>query len=105
MPGNLPTFPLFLPGFSNHIVSHCDRCGAIEDDTHIFFHCKLPRAVWLSFSPAPRLDNLPHKVDGVQLILQTILTQATPELIFAKILFTLWYLWKARNDYHFHMKD
>jgi hypothetical protein len=84
--------------------NHCDTCGAIEDDAHLFFHCNLPWAVWFSFNPTVRTHNLPHEIDGVQLILQTLITDTTPEPLFSKILFTLWYIWKARNDYHFHRK-
>jgi hypothetical protein len=66
------------------------------------FPLQPPRAVWFSFNPTVRTHNLPHEIDGVQLILQTLITDTTPEPLFSKILFTLWY--KAKNDYHFHRK-
>jgi hypothetical protein len=60
--------------------------------------------VWFSFNPIVRPDDLPQEIYEVQLILQTLITNATPEPFFSKILFMLWYIWKARNDYHFHRK-
>lgn len=73
----------------------------MEDDAHLFFHCNLPRAVWFSFSPSIRTDTLPQENDGVQLILQSLISNSIPDALFHKILFTLWYIWKARNDRHF----
>jgi hypothetical protein len=90
--------------FSNHIDEHCATCAAIEDDAHLFFHCQLPRAVWLSFSPSIHTDTLPQESDGVQTILQTLINNATSDILFCKILTTLWYIWKARNDKLFHHK-
>jgi hypothetical protein len=87
--------------YSTHIDKHCSTCGAVEDDAHLFFHCDLPRAVWFSFTPSMRTDNLPHENDGVQLILQSFISNSTSESLFHKILFTLWYIWKAQNDNHF----
>jgi len=37
---------------------------AVEHDAHLFFHCNLPRAVWFSFTPPMRTDNLPQENDG-----------------------------------------
>ena len=87
--------------YSTHIDNHCSACGAVKDDAHLFFHCDLPRAVWFSFTPSIRTDNLPHENDGVQLILQSFISNSTSDALFHKILFTLWYIWKARNDNHF----
>jgi hypothetical protein len=91
--------------YSVHIDEHCSACQAIEDDAHLFFHCQLPRAVWFSFDPPLRTDNLPHELDGIQLILQFVLPNSTTDALFNKILITLWYLWKARNDYRFSRKN
>lgn len=52
-----------------HIDQHCDTCGAIEIDSHMFFHCTLPWQVWHSFTPPIQIDNLPNKDDGIQLSL------------------------------------
>lgn len=87
----------YTPNHNNH----CDSCNQVEDDAHLFFHCDLPRAVWHSFSPAIITHHLPRENDGVQNILQAIINDQTPEPVFSKILFTLWYIWKARNDFHF----
>jgi len=86
--------------YSTHIDNHCSACGAVKDDAHLFFHCDLPRAVWFSFTPSIRTDNLPHE-NGVQLILRCFISNSTSDALFHKILFTLWYIWKARNDNHF----
>jgi hypothetical protein len=77
----------------------------VEEDTHLFFHCHLPRAVWFSADPPLRTDNLPHEDDGVQLILQAIISNSTPNTLFIKILITMWYLWKARNDIRFQRQS
>jgi hypothetical protein len=87
--------------YSTRIDNHCSDCGAVEDDAHLFFHCNLPRAIWFSFSPSIRTDTLPQENDGVQLILQSLISNSIPDALFHKILFTLWYIWKVRNDRHF----
>ena len=63
--------------YSIHIDKHCAVCGAVEDDTHLFFHCHLPWAVWFSTSPPLRTNNLPQDHDGVQLTLQAIISTST----------------------------
>lgn len=91
--------------FSNHFDDHCSVCEAVEDDAHLFFHCHLSKAVWFSFSPPIRTDNLPQDTDGVQLIIQSLISNTTSDTLFCKILITLWYIWKARNDKLFHQKS
>lgn len=76
-------------------------CPAVEDDDHLFFHCNLPRAVWFSFTPPMRTDNLPQENDGIQLTLQSFISNSTSDSLFQKILLTMWYIWKARNDARF----
>lgn len=88
-----------------HIDNHCDTCGAIENDTHLFFHCNLPRAVWFTFTPAIITDNLPTETDGVQLAMQYIVSNSISDNTLTRILYTLWYIWKARNDYRFNRKQ
>lgn len=90
--------------FSTHIDEHCSACGALEDDAHLFFHFDLPRAVWFTFTPSMRTDNLPQENNGIQLILQSFISNSTSDALFQKILFTLWYIWKARNDNRFQRK-
>jgi len=90
--------------YSNQSDNLCSACGAVENDAHLFFQCNLPRTVWFSFTPTIRTDNLPDEHDGIQLILQSLITDATSDTLFTKILFTLWYIWKAKNDHHFNRK-
>lgn len=96
---------LELVDLSRMLNVNCDTCGAVENDFHLFFHCNLPRAVWASFSPPMTTDNLPHEPDGIQLTLQSFLSNSTSDTTFNKMLYTLWYIWKARNDYHFNRKQ
>ena len=72
--------------------SNCDKCNMIETDSHLFFHCTLPTQVWLSSNPSLNTASLPQEDDGIQHILQLIITDATPELLLYKILITLWYI-------------
>jgi hypothetical protein len=51
-----------------------------------------------------RTDNLPQESDGVQLILQSFISNSTSDSLFQKILITMWYIWKARNDTRFQRK-
>jgi hypothetical protein len=61
--------------------------------------------VWNSHSQQILVHNLLPEQDGVQLTLQTILTPNISDAVFNQILFTLWYIWKARNDFHFNTKQ
>lgn len=63
--------------YSTHIDNHCSACGAVEDDAHLFFRCNLPQAVWFSFTPSVRTDDLPHENDGVQQILHNLIPNST----------------------------
>jgi hypothetical protein len=84
---------------------HCDTCGDIETDCHLFFHCSLPSQVWNSHTPSILVHSLPAEEDGIQLTPQSIITPRTSDAAFNRIFFTLWYKWKARNDFHFNRKQ
>lgn len=55
-------------------------------------------------NPALRTDNLPNEDDGVQIIMSSIISDAVPDNLLQKILTTLCYISKARNDKRFGNK-
>jgi hypothetical protein len=58
--------------------THIDPfCSLVVLMKVMLFHCNLPRAIWFTFNPSLRTDSLPHEDDGIQLILQTIITATT----------------------------
>ena len=73
----------------------------IENDSHLFFHCNFARAIWFSASPPLLTSMLPQEQDGVQDTLSIIINPNTTDKEFQRILTTLWYIWKARNDIRF----
>ena len=85
--------------YTPRIDKHCSTCGLVENDAHLFFHCDFARAVWFSTQPPLRTDSLPQEDDGVQL------TDTIDNSLMQKILITMWYLWKARNDKRFANKN
>jgi hypothetical protein len=90
--------------YSTHIDSHCAACGQLETDFHIFFQCALPTEVWTTFQTPFDVHNLIPENDGIQSTLPIVIPATTNDHTFQKILYTLWYLWKARNDNHFNHK-
>lgn len=86
---------------STKIDKHCSVCSIMENDSHLFFHCSFARAVWFTGSPSLLTSSLPQEQDGVQEALSRIIDNNTTENEFHKIMTTLWYIWKARNDAHF----
>jgi hypothetical protein len=78
--------------YSTHIDKHCAACGVVEDDAYLFFQWKLPRVVWFSMDPPLRTNNLSQENDGIQLTIQAILDNSTPNDLFRKFLITMWYL-------------
>jgi ribonuclease HI len=90
--------------FATHIDKHCTVCGAIENDTHLFFLCNLPHQVWDITAVNPFIHLIDPHTDGVQHILSYILPLNTTEQNMTKILLLLWYIWKTRNDQRFQRK-
>jgi hypothetical protein len=91
--------------YSSNIYQVCSDCNYLENDAHLFFLCKLPRAVWFTANPSINTTSLPQEDDGVQAILTTIITPHTTDDEMVKILYIIWYIWKAKNDKRFNNKN
>jgi hypothetical protein len=89
---------------SQHIDDHCTHCNIIETDAHLFFYCNFARAIWFSATPPIRSDDLPQEDDRVQVILSMLITDSVDDHLMQKILTTMWFLRKARNDQRFRAK-
>lgn len=72
--------------FSQHIDENCTRCGNLETDAHLFFHCDFARTVWFSATPALCTANLPPEDDCVQTILQLVISAHVNDYLLQKIL-------------------
>jgi hypothetical protein len=73
----------------------------IENDCHLFFHCSFARAVWFSATPPLLTSSLQQEQDRIQDTWSIIIDKHTADNEFQKIMTTLWYIWKARNDARF----
>ncbi|CAN6177724.1 unnamed protein product [Urochloa humidicola] len=91
--------------FSQHIDEKCIRCGNIESDSHLFFSCDFARAVWFAGMPSIRTDQLPLGQHGVQQEVSSLITPSTSLQEIQRIITTMWFLWKARNDLRFNNKE
>lgn len=89
---------------STKISKFCSIYNMQENDAHLFFHCTFARAAWFSAKPSLCTSMLPLEQDGVQEILSRIIDHNTSDEHMLKILTTLWYIWKARNDHRFNRK-
>jgi hypothetical protein len=89
---------------STKISKNCANCNLLENDAHLFFHCNFARAVWFSAKTPLRTSMLPFEQDGVQEILAAIINRNTSNADLQRIMTTLWYIWKARNDFRFGRK-
>lgn len=76
-------------------------CGLLENDSHLFFNCNFSRAVWFFARPSLRSSQLPNEQDGVQASLESLITPRTDDDNMLKIITTLWFIWKARNELRF----
>jgi hypothetical protein len=64
----------------------------------------LPRAVWSTANLAFTIDNILAEDDGIQLTLPLLITPNSSDELLCKTFFTMWYIWKARNDNRFQRK-
>jgi len=60
--------------------------------------------VWSSADPPVQTNNFPPEIDGIQMSLSLMTTPNPSDDILSKTLFTLWYIWKARNDNRFNRR-
>lgn len=86
--------------FSTHIRKECSRCGLLETDIHLFFHCSFARAVWFSLLgfKINNFDQSFYPSNIIRFLLASWHPIASIEIVFA----TLWMIWKARNDMLFN---
>jgi hypothetical protein len=91
--------------FSSNIDQTCNYCGSIENDNHLFFFCCLPMQVWKSSTNPIPIHFLDPQEDGVQMALPILITANPSEERLCHFLFTLWYIWRARNDNRFQRKN
>ncbi|KQJ87082.2 hypothetical protein BRADI_4g09250v3 [Brachypodium distachyon] len=88
---------------SFHIDKKCCRCGADENDFHLFFSCHFVHAVWFASPLGLRMEGLiaqgVHEIeDALHIIMMTYKTEHSIPLVFN----ILWSIWKARNDLLFN---
>jgi hypothetical protein len=55
--------------YATQIDKHCIICGAVENDSHLFFLCDLPQQVWASSDIPPFTHYIDPVTDGIQHIL------------------------------------
>ena len=85
--------------FSQHIDEKCACCGNLETDNHLFFSCHFARAVWFAGTPSIKTDLLPQGPQGVQQEVSSLITPTTSMQEIQRLITTMWFLWKARNDH------
>lgn len=100
----LPRVQLFIWRLvSRNIASakFCSRCGSIENDEHLFFHCDFSRAVWFLSPMGIKTDGLNGSCAQIlKFMLENLFSSDQVDLSFCN----LWFLCKARNDHRFNNK-
>lgn len=87
--------------YSMHIKKECCRCGQLETDSHLFFHCNFARSVWFNFGL--KTDALDTNLYP-SAVIRLILSAQHLDLNIASIFTILWNIWKARNDFLFKQR-
>ena len=90
--------------FSKHIAKECSRCGMLETDSHLFFHCTFAKVVWFSTTLGLRTDAYDTTLYPSNIV-HAMLQIHQPENSVDKIFTLLWCIWKARNDFLFNRSD
>ena len=90
---------------SKHINKLCCRCGAEENDIHLFFLCFHARAAWFSNPWYIKIDQVLQNRNSISQIILNLLNMHHPYGSLQNILTFLWCIWKARNNYLFNKKE
>jgi ribonuclease HI len=90
--------------FSKHIQEKCSRCGAAEDEMHLFFLCPFSKAAWFSHPWYIKTEPLVADCMSIPDIIQKMLTSGHPHINLSNLYTYLWCLWKARNNMLFDRK-
>ncbi|XP_024313489.1 uncharacterized protein LOC112270064 [Brachypodium distachyon] len=89
---------------SKHISKNCARCGALEDEIHIFFLCPFAKAAWFA---APWFIGSEFYVQHENTIINTLIAiskSGHPKGSIQNIFTFLWCIWKSRNNFLFNRK-
>jgi hypothetical protein len=70
--------------FSTHIDKHYTTCGAIKNDSHLFFLCDLPQRVWATSNTPISLHLINPDLDGVQHIILHLFSSNSTEQTLTK---------------------
>ena len=90
--------------FSSHIDKECSRCGAEEDEVHLFFLCPFAKAAWFASPWHLRSEVFATNHHSIPAIIHAILASGHPNASISNLYTFLWCLWKSRNDSLFGRK-